>query len=287
MSETKRFQRDGCTLACDVEGEGPPVLLVHGVAVHGPGWRPQIDVLAPNFRCITLDNRGMGRSQPAGRHLSVEQMADDALAALDAVGVESAHVVGHSLGGLIAMELALRAPGRVRSMALLCTGARGSDLVRVSWWSISVGLRNRIGTRRQRRRAFLDIVLSPTAAADANADRLAESLAPIFGYDLANQPLIALRQASATRVFDITDRIRQLPRRPTLVLSGAHDRIAPPELGRALARAIPGSRYLELEDGAHGVTIECAERVNAILGDHLSGAESTWGRSLVEQEWSQ
>src|SRR6476660_9536674 len=111
--QSRALDHRGCKLAYDTRGEGPAVLLLQGVGVHGDGWTPQTDALASRFRCITFDNRGMGRSQPAGGAITVEQMADDALAILDAEKVEAAHVVGHSLGGLVALRLALEARSRV------------------------------------------------------------------------------------------------------------------------------------------------------------------------------
>src|SRR5262245_18895563 len=123
----------GCRLAYWVRGDGPPVLFVQGVGVHGCGWRPQVDGLADRFRCVWFDNRGVGLSQPPGVPLTVDQMADDARAVLDAAGFASAHIVGHSLGGLVALNLALLCRERVRSLSLLCTFARGADATRLTW----------------------------------------------------------------------------------------------------------------------------------------------------------
>src|SRR5262249_15194720 len=155
--ETRAVEYRGCRLTYYVRGEGPPVLFIQGVGVHGDGWRPQVDALASRFRCLSFDNRGMGRSQPDGGFISVEQMADDALTILDAESVEPAHVVGHSLGGLIALHLALEARSRVRSLALLCTFADGKAAAPLTLRMLWLGLRTRIGTRRMRRRAFLQL----------------------------------------------------------------------------------------------------------------------------------
>jgi pimeloyl-ACP methyl ester carboxylesterase len=161
----------GCALAYRVEGAGPAVLLIQGVGVHGEGWRPQIDGLASRYCCLAFDNRGMGRSQPLGGvRISVEQMVEDALVLMDAQGWTSAHVIGHSLGGVVAQHLALVARDRVRSLSLLCTVARGRDVGR-------------------------------------------------------------------------------------------------------LAAAIPGARYEAFADAAHGLPIHCAERVNAVLLEHLARAD--------------
>lgn len=262
----------GCSLAYEVCGEGPPILMIQGVGVHGSGWRLQVDELSGRYSCLSFDNRGLGKSQPLGTALSVEQMAEDALALMDAAGWDSAHIVGHSLGGLIAQHLALSARGRVRSLALLCTFSRGRDALRFSPWITWVALRTQLGTRRRRRHAFLQLVMPKQALAASDKDALAHRLAPIFGHDLADQPAVVLRQMAAMRAYDATPRLRELAGLPTLVVSAAHDRLAPPEFGRAIAAAVPGSIYVEIPEASHGVVVQHAARINLLLEKHFDGA---------------
>src|SRR5829696_2659167 len=146
--ESRAVVHRGCRLAYDVRGlSGPPVLLIQGVGVHGDGWLPQTEALAPKFRCVTVDNRGMGRSVPAGGPITVEQMAEDVLAVLDAEKIETAHVVGHSLGGLVALRIALEARARVKSLALMCTFADGKAAAPLTLRMMWLGMRTRVGTR--------------------------------------------------------------------------------------------------------------------------------------------
>jgi pimeloyl-ACP methyl ester carboxylesterase len=284
MKESFTIEHRGCRLAYDVRGDGPPVLLIQGVGVHGDGWLPQVDGLASRYRCLTFDNRGMNRSQPFGVALSVEQMAEDAVMLMDAQGWESAHVVGHSMGGLIAQHLALSARKRVRSLLLLCTFSRGSDATRPSPWLIWTGLRTRIGTRRQRRRAFLKLVLPPETLAKSDRDALAERLAPIFGHDLADQPPVAMKQLAALGRYDATSRLSELSGLPTRVVSASHDRIARPEFGRELAAGVPGARYIEIANASHGLPIEHPEHINNLLLEHFAQTEmaSTNRRAVPE-----
>lgn len=268
----------GCPLAYQVRGNGPPVLFIQGVGVHGGGWRPQVDGLFSRFQCLTFDNRGMNRSRPAGAPITVAQMAEDAGVLMDAAGWESAHVVGHSLGGLVALHLAFAARRRVRSLALLCTFADGRVATRLTPWMVWVGLRTRLGSRRARRRAFLKLVLPPGTMNAAERDRLAEFLAPLFGHDLADSPPVAMKQLAALRAYSAVPRLGELAGLPTLVVSAAHDRIAPPAAGRALADGIPGARYVEIPDASHGVPILQADRINALLLEHVSTAEGRQGR---------
>lgn len=271
------LEHRGCRLAYEVRGDGPPVLFIQGVGVHGAGWQPQVDALADRYRCLPFDNRGMAASQPLGAPLSVEQMAEDAVALMDAEGWPSAHLVGHSMGGPIALQVALAARDRVRSLALLCTFARGADATKLSLWMLWVGLRTRLGPRRLRRRAFLQIIMPPGEPPADERDALAERLAPLFGHDLADQPPVAMKQLAALRRYDATPRLAELAGLPTLVVSAARDRIAPPRSGRTLAADIPGATYVEIPDAAHGLPLHRPERVNTLLFEHLSRAEAASG----------
>ncbi len=272
MTERAFLEHRGCRLAYATHGDGEPVLLIQGVGVHGDGWSPQVSALAARHRCLWFDNRGTAASQPLGSApLTVTTLAGDALALVDAQGWSRAHVIGHSLGGLIALELALAAPERVRSLSLLCTFARGAAAgasARMFW----LGARSRVGTRRMRRHAFLEIVYPPGALAATDRDALAARLAPLFGHDLADHAPIEMKQLGAMRGHDVTHRLAELARVPTLVVSARHDPIAPPALGRAIADGIPGARFVLLEDASHGVPLEDAARVNALLLDHLAAS---------------
>lgn len=272
----------GCRLVFQVEGSGPPVVLIQGVGVSGRGWTPQVRGLRSRFQCLTFDNRGMGESQPLGAAITVRQMAQDTLWLMTHLGWESAHVVGHSLGGPVALEMALMQPERVRSLSLLCTLARGRDATSLTWRMLVLGLRTRIGPRRARRHAFLEIIMPPAALQQVDRDALAAELEPLFGHDLADQPPVAMKQLSALRGYDATERLGELAGIPTLVMSAAHDPIAPPRLGRALADAIPGARFVEFDNASHGLPIQHAERVNELLSRHLADAESAWPKASGE-----
>lgn len=267
--EIQFLQHRGCRLAYRVHGEGPPVLFIQGVAVQGDAWRPQVDGLADRYRCMWFDNRGLGQSQPLGEVLKVELMAEDAQALLDAQRWEDVHVVGHSLGGPIALELALRNRKRVRSLALLCSFANGRDAGKLSPRMLWSGLRTQIGSRRQRRLAFLELVMPPTLLAQCDRDALAEQLANVFGRDLGIAPDVQGAQMTAMRSYDASARLGELAGLPTLVINAAYDPIAPPAVGRALANGIPGARYVEIADASHGLPIQCANEVNTLLAAHF------------------
>ena len=256
-------------------GSGPPVLLIQGAGVVGEAWRPQVAALAPEYTVYSFDNRGIGRSTLAqSRRVTIEEMAADALAIMDAERVGTFHIAAHSMGGLIAQALALHARQRVTSLALLCTFVRGTEGARMSPAMMLTALRMRIGTRTMRRNAFLELIMPAAYLRTADRPRLAGDMALLFGYDLASQPPFVMRQVRAMARYDAAARWSELADVPTLVVTAAHDRIARPEYGRELASRIHGARYVEIPDAGHGVTIHRAEVLNALLREHLAAAEA-------------
>jgi pimeloyl-ACP methyl ester carboxylesterase len=251
-------------------GSGPAVIFVHGAGVIGEGWRPQIDAFKDRYTVIWIDNRGIGQSALTTGELTIEDMAADTLAVADAEGLRQFHLVGHSMGGLIAQQIALIARPRVHSLALLCTFLKGTQATTMSWPMLAIGIRSRVGTRRMRRHAFVEMVMTPDYLASVDRDALCEGLKGLFGRDLADQPSIVMQQLRAMRKFDVSSRLARLLGIPTLVLSAEHDLIARPAYGRALAAAIPDSRFIEFAGAGHAVTIQCADEINAILSGHLS-----------------
>jgi len=253
-------------------GVGDAVLLIQGVGAIGKAWRPQVDALSQRYSVITFDNRGIGASPHTAGALTIEAMADDALAILNAEGINRCHVVGHSMGGLIAAQLALMSPRRVKSLALLCTFPDGKSGSRLTHDTFFTGMRTRIGTRAMRRKAFLSLVLSKAGMEDSTRPGLEATMAELFGRDLADQPPIIMRQLRAMSRYDAKWRLRFLASIRTLVVSGERDRIARPEYGRALAAAIPGAEYVEVANAAHAVPIESPDVVNRLLAEHLRDA---------------
>ena len=249
----------------EIDGQGPPILFIQGVGVVGECWRPQVDNLRRSYQTLLFDNRGIGKSVPCRGAITIEAMAADARALMDAAGWEYAHIVGHSMGGVIAQQLALDCPKRVRSLSLLCTFTRGKDAARLTAWVLWMTLRTRIGTRRMRRRAFLEMLWPRDALNSVDHDQLALRVTSLIGRDLAEQPAILMKQIGALRRHDISSRLHQLAGIPTLVLSAEHDPIALPCYGRMIAESLPGAQLEIIAGASHGVTIHKADEVNRRL----------------------
>jgi pimeloyl-ACP methyl ester carboxylesterase len=270
----KLLKRTDVDLYYELAGNGLPILLIQGVGVVGGGWRPQVGGLS-DFHTLLFDNRGIGKSVPCRGPITIEAMADDARALLDAVGWKSAHVVGHSMGGVIAQQLALDCPDRVRSLSLICTFPRGKDGGRLTLSTLWMGLRTRIGSKRMRRRAFLEMLMPKEFLQNENEEELARRVGGLVGRDLAEQAPILMKQFRALARHDCSKRLGELASIPTLVLNAAHDPIALPCHGRMLANLIPGARFELIPDASHGVILQKADQINQMLRQFLQSVEAT------------
>src|SRR2546422_8912476 len=120
---------NGIEIYYEVDGSGEPLLLIMGLGANATGWYAQIPALSKEYQVITFDNRGAGRSEKPNEPYTMPQMAEDAIGVLDTLGIGAAHVFGMSLGGMIAQELILRHPERVKTLILggtMCGGAKAT-----------------------------------------------------------------------------------------------------------------------------------------------------------------
>jgi pimeloyl-ACP methyl ester carboxylesterase len=244
-------------------GEGDPVLLVNGLGSPAVNWLFQVRDLSPHFRVITLDNRGVGEtSVPRAREYATGQLAEDARALLDHLAVDRAHVVGASMGGTIAMELAIRHPRRVRSLALCCTWALGDgrflDAIR-SWMALAP----RVSLEERMRHLLWPWVYSPAYLGDRA--RVEEGIKRALAYPHPTRPEALARQGRGLLAWNGT-RLGALRRltHPTLVLVGRDDVLTPSSFSRHLAALIPRAT-LRVLPGGHGFFVEEAEAFNRAL----------------------
>src|SRR5918999_3993373 len=219
-------------------GHGPDVLLIAGLGDPAEAWQTQLDGLSDRYHLTAFDNRGVGRTPlPEGR-LSPTTMADDAAALLRTLEVRSAHVVGFSMGGAIAQELALRHPELVRSLVLMSTYARPDALWRSQlnfWrWLVEVA-----PSERAFFEGFFTWVYTPRAHADGTVAQLVEE-ALAFPHKQSVEAFQA--QVDVCLWHDTQDRLPEIGA-PTLVLSGELDIILPPRFGRSVAAGIPNARF--------------------------------------------
>lgn len=242
-------QTRDAAISYEVTGTGDPVLFIMGFATDSRMWFMQTPAFSPRFRCITFDNRASGKSETGEQQVTMELMARDALAVLDAAGADRAHIVGISMGGAIAQHLALLAPDRVRSLVLAATWA-GPNAWLPRLTKIGLTLLAAEGPAAVARASML-WVFSPRFIIDnpAMAQVVEDTAVEMSTDDTSFQ-----MQLQATQDHDLRARLPEITA-PTLVLCGRRDVFVPPELGHEVSELIPGAMYLELE-GGHGFNIE-------------------------------
>ncbi len=253
-------------------GTGEPLLLIMGMSAHSGHWgEPFLDALDDDFDVITFDHRSTGRSPRSDDPFSLRDLADDAAGVLDALGLESAHVVGVSMGGMIAQELALAHPERVRTLTLGCTftGGDGSrSTPRATWEALGAAMQS--GDRAEAFRAGFAANVSEAARAEEGAyDRW---LALVEAKPVAVQ--VILRQVQAIGQHDTSQRLGDV-RVPTLVVHGTEDQMLPVSNAEMIGRLIPHARVEILDGVGHMFWWEQPERSAEIIRDHaLSAAAS-------------
>jgi pimeloyl-ACP methyl ester carboxylesterase len=254
------------TLHYEVVGEGEPVVWLQGLGARHNAWTVQTLHFGRRFRCILPDNRDTGLSSRAGEPYGTRTLAADALRVLDAAGEESAHFVGLSLGGAIAQEVALAAPRRVRSLALLATYPRLDARLR-ALNEVWVDLHGRLGRVAFQRQAE-PWIFSPSFFEQPSNLRALRRYVEEEPHPQG--PEAFARQVAASDAHDTCDRLGELRAR-TLVVHGELDILVPPYLGRQLAEGIPGARW-ELRPGvAHSVNLEGQRGFNQLLEGFLRG----------------
>jgi pimeloyl-ACP methyl ester carboxylesterase len=242
------------------------LLMIMGLGGSGAMWWRLVPHLAREHRVITFDNRGTGGSSPATGPLTMGLMARDAIAVLDAAGVAAAHVVGASMGGMVAQHVALDHRDRVRSLALACTTAGGPSGPPNLRLLTATFLRPLLGPQRT----------SPLVAPALYSDRTRRQRPALMAQDLARRlrdrvgVLTPWAQMAAIARHDTRARLPELADLGVLVLHGTEDRLVPVERGRALARAIPGARLVELPDTGHVLSTDAEDEVAAALLEHVA-----------------
>ncbi len=263
-------QANGQELYYDVHGDGPPLVLVMGIGYDSSLWTlAQIPALSTQFRVIVLDNRDAGRSSQASNPYGIADMADDVVGLLDALGVARTHLLGLSMGGMIALEFALRHADRLDRLVLSGTGAAPArsvvDPIQVWSWVKAHDATGQVFGAQQFASLFSVAFLRNHEAVQETAELLASNPYPMGSGAYG-------RQADAYLRFDVLDRLGTITA-PTLVVVGEQDLLTPPWIAREVADAIPGARF-EVIAGAgssHVVPIERPDDFNRLVADFLAG----------------
>lgn len=254
-------------LDCERSGEGPPLLLIMGMSGTSLHWgEPFLEQLRRDFEVISYDHRGVGTSTRLEGPITIAQMAHDAADLLAALDLDSAHVLGISMGGMIAQELSLSHPERVRTLTLGCTycGGPTSTLTSEDVLRRLVEAMNS-GDRQRALRTGWEVNVSPAVAADEQAWSQFRAIAERRAVAI---PVI-MAQMQACVAHDTSTRLAGM-KPPTLVIHGTEDEMLPVANGRLIASLIPGAR-LEILDGVgHLFFWEQPERSAELVRSHAA-----------------
>lgn len=255
----------GLEMYYEIEGDGPPVVLISGLSQDHLGWMLQVPAFtAAGFRCISFDNRDAGQTAQSLAPYSIREMAGDTMGLMDALGVQTAHIIGLSMGGMIAQEIAIDAPGRVSSLTLVCTAAATEPE--------TAGI---LRAWRAARPHCDDVDFVHMVSASLFTYRFFQQAEAVEGFlQLVRSnpfPQSAAgfqRQCDAVLGHDARDRVSRITV-PTQVIVGTEDTLTPARHSRWLAERISGAKLTEVPEAAHVLSIEVPEAFNRVVIDFL------------------
>lgn len=252
----------GARIYWDAQGEGDPILLIMGLGCASDMWHRTIPELSNNYRTILLDNRGIGRSDAPPGPYSISLMADDAAAVLEASAVETAHVFGLSMGGMIAQELVLRHPARVRSLILGATNCGGSNAVHAAPEVIDVLL-----ARAHNNPVDAFWAIAPYIYDASTPRELIQEDLDMRSHAFPSRESY-MAQLDAILNWESHSRLNSI-KIPTLVIHGETDQLIPAANADLLATEIPDAKLIKLGKASHVFTTDRPQETTATIMSFL------------------
>jgi pimeloyl-ACP methyl ester carboxylesterase len=250
----------------EVHGKGEPFVMIAGITCSMAFWFKAIPVFSRQYRLVVFDNRGAGRSDAPDIPYTMEMMANDLAGLLDAIGIDSAHILGHSLGGAVAQQFALCYPRRLRSLILASTGFGGPPSIRSN---------NTEVTRYFERMPSLPLeevvmeglhLMLSQEFIDKEPGFIQEYIAKSIEHPAPAHAM--MRQGQALMGFNTYERLPEI-KAPTLVITGDADMFGPAENSNIMASRIPGAELVILKNMGHGFMFEAEDESNRIMLDFL------------------
>ncbi|MFA5367281.1 MAG: alpha/beta hydrolase [Dehalococcoidia bacterium] len=271
---------DDIKIAYTERGRGEVVMLIMGLGAVKESWFLNIPTLSKYFRVIAMNSRGVGKISRMGEAYTMRRMAQDTVGLLDALNIERAHIVGVSLGSMIAQEVAISFPQRVNKLILAATTPGMNDTANKEMWdkknaelNKSTGLGEDFNRRIMEDPASVDAVKVMVGltknAFNRPVFRIPMTLGSKYYFNKVG-PSGVLDQLRAVSTHNTIDRLNQI-KSPTLVMAGTDDKIVPIELSRIVAQHIPGAKLIEFQQGSHSFFMEMSKRFNREVIDFLKG----------------
>jgi pimeloyl-ACP methyl ester carboxylesterase len=266
-----RCQLPGVDLFYADKGQGEPLVFLNGLSGDHLYWMGQLRAFGKHFRCLALDNRDVGQSQGLAASYTTADMAADVAGLMERLQLPPAHVVGLSLGGMIAQELALAAPQRVKSLVLVDTLARTDD-----WFYATLGAFELIRRQVADTGAFFEAILPWWVSwRFLEQPERVTWLRWLLRQNPYRQPLDGfLRQLEATRRHDALARAARISC-PALIVVGADDAVCPPRYSEQLRGVLPQARLVVVPGVGHALPFEDPGRFTALLAEFLGCPQVT------------
>lgn len=257
----------------ETNGEGEPLVLISGYSADHTSWAMHVPVFSKKYLTITMDNRGVGQTVIPEGPFTIDDMADDTAALLDALDIKKAHVIGVSMGGVIAQALALRHPDKVKGLVLCSTTAQVPPHSRFALGMMADAL-----VKGNITNEIHDMMMLAWTFSDrmfASPDMMKRMLAGASSGRIRPSPENMVRQLKAGSQFDSTLRLGEI-KTPTVVIHGNEDILFPISYGKELAGGIPGAKFIELQGAAHTAYIEAADRFVPAVMAFLAFADAAY-----------
>ena len=254
---------DGVNLYYEVHGDGFPLLMIQGLSENVYWWdAPMIDELSKHFKTVIFDNRGVGRSDALEGDLTIEIMAVDALGLMDALDINQAHILGHSMGGMIAQELALKFPERIKKLVLCSTSCGGSKatMSSIETQKLLTKLSFKGHTRELVERAMPHIFTKRFM--DENPEFMEKKVDDIL--IIPTGPITFKAQVGAWMRYNSYRKLKEI-NLPTIIMHGTQDILVPPSNGDLLAAKIPNAELVSFDSNAHLIHTEEPTKFNEVL----------------------
>lgn len=260
-----QFKHNAAEIHYETMGDGPPLLAMAGIASDGASWLPIVPLLEEHFRLILIDNRGAGRTRCPLDTVTIENMGEDGLALLDHLDIERAHIMGHSMGAMVALRIANQAPQRVARLVAMSAGTAGT--YRTQMLMEDLARLNAQGVERAVWYRMLFYWLFSTRFF-ADADKVAKAVEASIGYPYAPSNDMFAAQVRAGRSlapFDVSGM-----HVPSLSLMGAEDILIPPSVVQALLKRHPELETVLIDGAAHSVHWDAPGQTARAIIDFLS-----------------
>ncbi|MEM3587136.1 MAG: alpha/beta fold hydrolase [Candidatus Jordarchaeaceae archaeon] len=240
----------------EIHGKGFPLVMIMGLTANKDWWPPEVvEQFSKRFKVLIFDNRGAGRTDAPKIDYTIKMFADDTIGLMDALEIEEAHILGYSMGGMIAQELAINYPDRVKKLVLCCTTPGGPHSVPTPSETVALMMELRNLNDEQAARRMMTLLFSKEYIQN-NPAVIERSINRILIAPITEDAY--MRQLKACIQFDAYDRLPKI-NRPTLVIAGKQDVLLPYQNDEIIANRIPRAKLILYENAGHGMITQEAE----------------------------